>query len=116
MKPCKHFDFDEWFALAQADPSRFEARRREVIDAFIDGQAADRRQRLRRLQWRIDRERERSGSPLGACMRLSNLMWDRFAGDGGLVALLNGATQPRRRSARPGTAKVLPFRPQDPRA
>lgn len=115
MEPCKHFDFDEWSTLAQKDPGRFEARRRAVIDAFIDGQAADRRQRLRRLQWRIDRERERSRSPLAACMRLSNLMWDRFAGEGGLVAVLNGVARDPRPTAPRRTARVLAFRPRYPR-
>ena len=103
-------DFDEWSQLANRDPEGFERRREALIEDFLRRQHPHRRERLRRLQWRIDRERERSGSPLGACLRLSDLMWDSFAGAGGLLeqlrALREGAAPARRR--RP--AEVIAFR------
>lgn len=104
------FDFDSWHHLARRDPGAFESRRQEAIEAFMARQAPERRERLRRLQWRIDRERERSSTPLGACHRISDLMWRSFAGRGGLVdqleALRGTLPRPEQRAAR-----VLPFRP-----
>lgn len=112
MEPSPEpFDFDSWSHLARRDPGAFESRRRAAIEAFIARQAPERRERLQRLQWRIDRERERSGSALGACHRLSDLMWQTFAGRGGLVEhldALRGAAPP---AARP-RARVLRFPPR----
>ncbi|UEX78338.1 DUF3135 domain-containing protein [Spiribacter halobius] len=112
MEPrLEPFDFDSWSHLARRDPGAFESRRQAAIEAFMARQAPDRRERLRRLQWRIDRERERSGNPLGACRRLSDLMWRSFAGQGGLVehlhALQGTAPPPSRRRA-----QILRFRPR----
>ncbi|MCW5626511.1 MAG: DUF3135 domain-containing protein [Burkholderiales bacterium] len=72
------FDFEEWRDLAASDPEAFERRRLEAIEALI-AQAPEReRQRLRGLQFRIDMERQRSSNPLGACVRISRMMWERF--------------------------------------
>ncbi|MGD8430643.1 MAG: DUF3135 domain-containing protein [Ectothiorhodospiraceae bacterium] len=103
------FDFDQWATLASDDPEKFETKRQAEIDAFISAQRASRQQHLRRLQWRIDRERERCGTPLAACIRLSNMMWGSFAGPNGLAESLNGVPASRKRL--PATnGKVLPFR------
>ena len=102
-------DFDEWAALAASDPAAFEARRAEVIDEFIRRAPACRQQRLRRLQWRIDQARRLSPTPLSACMKLSQMMWGRFAGEGGL----NDALHSLRRHEHPPRqhrATVLTFR------
>lgn len=106
--------FDEWRALAVADPEAFEARRREVIAEFIAMAPRCRRTHLEQLQWRIDRERERYQDPLAACARLSGMMWDRLYGRGGLLAQLrrlescwSGEPTPE-----PPRARVIPFPPQ----
>jgi hypothetical protein len=78
------FDFDHWATLARDDPAAFEALRRTTIDAFIDGAPPERRERLRRLQWRIDQERRRAASPLAGCIRISRMMWNSLVGRGGL--------------------------------
>lgn len=110
------FDFDEWACLARQDPPSFEARRREVLEAFIEQCPASRRQRLRGLQWRIDRERERCGTPLAACVRLSDWMWHCFSGDGGLADTLNRARGRGGARLRPtGTARLIPFPARDKR-
>lgn len=112
------FDFDEWARLARRDPAGFEARRRELLDAVIAEAPASRRQRLRRLQWRIDRERERCPNPLGACVRLSDWMWRSFAGEGGLAESLNRlrASSPPQRSGPPRRARIIAFpSPRAPR-
>lgn len=69
-------DFEAWHALANRDPERFEALRHRVIDAAIRRAPAERQQRLRCLQWRIDTVRRRSGSPLAATIRISGMMSD----------------------------------------
>lgn len=86
--PCS--DFDEWLSLAQSDPAAFEARRLHVIEDFIQNSPDHLQRRLRGLQFHIDMERRRARSPMGACVRLSRMMWDAFLGEGGLRDALNG--------------------------
>lgn len=91
------FDFDEWARLAQEDPAGFEARRRALIEAELAESASrnpETARRMRGLQWQIDCERARSGSPLGACIRLSRMMWDSVYGEGGLRDALEGRAGP----------------------
>ncbi len=81
-------DFDQWAELARRDPEAFEARRSELIEAAIERLPADRRQRMRCLQWKIDQVRARSGTPMAACIRISEMMWDSLVGPGGLKEAL----------------------------
>jgi len=84
------FNFDEWKELAESNPEAFEFTRQRMIDSLIDeARASD---RLRRLQWRIDVERERSATPLSACVRISNMMLNSVYGEGGLAKTLNGSS------------------------
>lgn len=108
--PRQRLDFDEWRMLASSDPEAFEALRREVLQAVIERAPEHRRRRLRGLQWRIDQVRERSASPLAACISLSDMMWEAFAGDSGLVETLRGGyhrstAHPEKREA--GSAEVI---------
>lgn len=88
MGEQRGFDFDHWAQLAQTDPDRFERDRRAVLAQALRRVPVQRRKRLRCLQWRIDQVRRTSGSPLGACIRLSRMMWDSVQGERGLAALL----------------------------
>ena len=112
------FDFDVWLALAASDQEAFEKQRQALVNQAISSAPAGQQQRLRGLQWRIDKIRERSGTPLAACIRISGLMWDAVLGPHGLVdhlqALRNanpfttaqeGAPAPKPRNL----ASVLPF-------
>lgn len=101
--------FDEWRLLAQRDPERFEQTRRKVIEAVI-AQAPERsRRRLEALQWRLDRVRERSSTPLAACISLSDMMWESLAGENGLLELLqSGKSLPDDPSGE--RSKVIPLR------
>lgn len=112
-KRCFTIDFDDWSSLARQDLEGFEARRRAVLDSFIKAQPSERRHRLRCLQWRVDRVREGASTPLLACQKLSQLMWDAFAGPAGLVHALAGSL-PHQMQGAPhrarGSAKILPFR------
>ncbi len=101
--------FDDWARLARRDRHAFEQARRAKIDAFLATRPAHRRERLERLQWRIDRERERCVNPLAACVHLSNLMWERFAGPRGLAAAWQELGSRTLATQQP-TPQVLPFR------
>lgn len=79
------FPFDFWARLAENDPATFEEARRLVIDSMIESAPERNRPRLRGLQWQIDAVRDRAGSPLGACVRLSGMMWQTLLGEQGLV-------------------------------
>jgi hypothetical protein len=77
------FNFDEWAALARADPAEFERRRTAYLGAALQ-QMEQRvtdpglRQRLRGLQFRCDMERARAKTALKATLVMSSLMWDAF--------------------------------------
>ena len=73
----KHkFKFDEWCELSRKDPKAFEELRQQTINDFIEGVAVERQHRLRCLQWKIDRVREKNSTPLAACVAISDMMWD----------------------------------------
>lgn len=106
-----HIDFEDWSALARRDPAQFEARRNQVIEAFIQGAPMEKRARLRGLQWQIDQVRALSGSPLGACVRISRMMWDSLSGDDGLIdSLEHLGSADAHTLHNTSSAKVLPFR------
>jgi len=64
----QRIDFEQWARLARHDPETFEQLRHRLLDAHIARCSSSHQQRLRRLQWRIDRLRE----------QISNLMWTTF--------------------------------------
>lgn len=101
-------NFDDWAALARTDPEAFERRRREVIESFIESTPEAHREQLRRLQWRIDTERNRAPTPLAACIRISAMMWESVTGEHGLLATLEGRRPP------PRPAQLLIFRRKNP--
>jgi hypothetical protein len=110
------FDFDVWSNLAQKDPEAFEAKRLEKIENLIQSAPEELRPRLRSFQWRIDMERQRCSTPLQACIRISNMMWDIVYADRGFLwamqimsdphTLLEVAPQESRR------AEVVRLRPE----
>jgi hypothetical protein len=106
-------DFNQWATLAETDPTAFESMRRDLIERLIESAPEERRLRLRRLQWRIDQERALAKSPLGACIRLSRMMWDRLLGDDGLLEQLQRVgTEREYRQPRARSARILAFRPR----
>lgn len=88
------FDPEEWAELARVDPEEFERCRRAAIEALIARAPAHLERRLRGLQWQIDCEREKAGSPLAACLRINNMMWDFFYADRGFVNAVNMRVEP----------------------
>ena len=120
-KSHRKFDFDHWAALARDNPEGFEELRRHRVDEIIQQSAPQQRQRLRGIQFRIDMERRRSGTAMGACVRIQSLMWDSVLGPDGFYERLLGfagrhkaATQTvtaasKIAPASPPCAKIIPF-------
>ncbi len=86
MKFTYKFDFDHWMALNIESPDKFEIERRKFIVKHIDNFPSNKR-RLEAIQFRVDVERGKSKSPMGACIRLSGLLMDYFCDE--FVAALN---------------------------
>lgn len=108
--PCSNFD--EWASLAQTDPAAFEQRRSWLIEDFIQNSPDHLQRRLRGLQFRVDMERRRSRTPLGACVRISRMMWEAFLGEGGLRDTLNSlahAAGPQKPQTPTSTARIFRF-------
>lgn len=113
------FDWNTWSTLARENPEEFERRRREEIEAVIAAASPEHQQRLRGLQFRIDVERQRSSSPMGACVRINRMMWESFAQLRTSLQDLQGELTERRQAAPPAAARlqapvpaqVLPFKP-----
>ncbi len=105
------FAFDKWASLARHDPHGFETARRQVLQSLIESAPLTQRRRLEGLQWQIDRERERSDTPMASCIKISSLMWDKVLGEGGLVDNLEQLSGVKPISERPRcAASVLPFK------
>ena len=99
------FDIEEWQRLAREDPAEFERRRHATIEALIEQAPAEHRERLRRLQSRIDLERRRAKTPLGATVRLQAMMWDHFGRLREALEVLAGRAAPTPRAR----ARIIPF-------
>ncbi|RMG29799.1 MAG: DUF3135 domain-containing protein [Gammaproteobacteria bacterium] len=99
------FDFDHWSRLARTDPEAFERQRAALIERAIAEAPPELRDRLRRLQWKVDQIRRTAPTPMAALVRIYRLMWERVEGHGGLIQALGGTpTQPA------PAGEVVPFR------
>ncbi|OAG27997.1 DUF3135 domain-containing protein [Thermodesulfatator autotrophicus] len=115
--------FDDWFEkmarLAREDPEAFEKERQALIDEAISRAPTETQEKLRKFQWRIDMERKKAKTPLGACIRLYDMLLDMVYGKGGflesletLKAILTDVKEGRSPSlpSEPKTnAKIIPF-------
>lgn len=104
-------DFEYWRQLAETSPEAFERAREAAIEALIGTSPAEVQERLRRLQWRIDRTRERASNPVAACIALSRMMWDNYDRLNATLQRLAHPEAGHRPPAGPGPATVLAFRP-----
>ena len=66
--------------------------------------------RLEALQWKVDQVRARAGTPLMACIRISEMMWDRAVGAGGLLSAVEHLANPTLPFGARGHDNVVPFR------
>lgn len=108
MKPM---DFERWVELAVNDPAEFEVMRQAAIEEFLASVSAERRLHLQRLQWRVDRIRERCTTPMAATIAISEMMWDAFYDlHDHYQDLFGSKTAPRyKQPTHHKSAKVLPF-------
>ena len=109
------FDFDQWATLARQDPEAFERMRGHTIEQAICQAPAGKRQRLRRLQWQLDRIRQTSRTPMVACLRMNRLLWKAVIGEGGLLDRLGRSPSPADPHPPRHSARILPFRGQPAR-
>jgi hypothetical protein len=106
------FDFDAWVELARQDPQAFEEKRKRIIEDAIQGAPAHKQQRLRCLQWKLDKIRETSRTPMLACLHINRLLWENVTGEHGLLNSLQ-----QLQSRHPGhspdqaNAEIIPLRP-----
>jgi len=106
------FDFDAWVKLARQDPQAFEEKRKRIIEEAIQGAPAHKQQRLRCLQWKLDKIRETSRTPMIACLHINRLLWENVTGEHGLLNRLQQlqSGQPAH-STDHTTAEITPLRP-----
>ena len=107
-------EFDDWAELAQSDPAAFERRREQAIEELIARMPEHKQQRMRCLQWKIDQVRDRAGSPMAACIKLSEMMWDSLTGPGGLKEALDRMSLEN--SSPLPNADILSFEARQPQA
>jgi hypothetical protein len=73
-------NFDQLLKLAQEKPEELERFRQQQIDLLIQQAPPKSRDRLRGLQFQIDAQRQiHSDSPMGACVKISQMMHESFA-------------------------------------
>ena len=67
--------FDVLVEMARNDPDGLETLRRSLTDAVIEAARTEHtRNRLKGLQFRVDMERKRAATALGATIRISEMM------------------------------------------
>jgi hypothetical protein len=72
--------FETLVDMARNDPEGLETLRRSLTDAVIAGASSEStRRRLQGLQFRVDLERRRAGTPLAAAIRISEMMCHSLA-------------------------------------
>jgi len=110
---AKQMDFDDWLTLAMNDPDAFEIARTEAIQAFLATVPSHTRHRLTGLQWRIDMMRKQSKTPMAACQAIYSMMWDKLAGDHGMLDGLKALANQQFHYFEPlQNADILSFQPR----
>ncbi|OZG72152.1 hypothetical protein BTA51_17520 [Hahella sp. CCB-MM4] len=72
-------NFDLLLEMAQKRPEELEALREQMVENVISSARSEYQNRLRGLQFQIDMTRAKSKTPLAACMRISELMYESFS-------------------------------------
>ena len=110
--------FDQLVKMAKEQPDALEQLRQQEVERIIHEAPPECRQRLRGLQFQIDAQRQlHKGSPMGACMKISQMMHESFAELRGWLNEVTGTNDPLRnemdalQTEEKIAAKVLPFAP-----
>ena len=104
------FDFDAWARLARKNPQAFELERKLLIERAIMRAPAEKQQRLRCLQWKLDQIRNLASTPMAACLQINRLLWENITSEHGLLHCLQrlqSVKQPD--NSNQTMAKILPF-------
>ena len=71
---------------------------------------ADKQQRLRCLQWKLDQIRDLASTPMAGCLQINRLLWEHIVSEHGLLHSLQRLQSGERAgNSEPATAKILPF-------
>ncbi len=104
------FDFDAWAELARKDPEAFELERKLLIERAIMKASAEKRQRLRCLQWKLDQIRDLASTPMAACLQINRLLWEHICSERGLLCSIERLQSVGAGPEAPqSTAKILHF-------
>ena len=109
----EQIDFDTWQALARSNPQAFEAKRRALVDDVIKRVPEPRQQRLRCLQWRIEKVCASAANPISASLQLSHMMWESVNRQQSIICRLFEDADPAEMDSGP-QAQVLPFPRKSP--
>ncbi len=72
--------FDILLKLAKEQPDELERFRQEQVENIINSAPEECQRRLRGLQFQIDAQRKiHADSPMGACMKINQMMHESFA-------------------------------------
>ena len=74
----ENLGFDDWKALFEQSPERFDACRKRMLEHQITLAPEDSRQRLRGLMFQMDCESVKARSPLSYNLRLYAMMMEQF--------------------------------------
>ncbi|MGH1485061.1 MAG: DUF3135 domain-containing protein [Cellvibrionaceae bacterium] len=111
-------NFDQLLKLAKEQPEELEKFRQEQVELLINEAPANSQRRLRGLQFQIDAQRQlHEDSPMGACMKISQMMHESFAELRVWLNDITGLDDPLRNEindfqssgSEKVAAKVLPF-------
>ena len=92
--------FDELVKLAQEDPKALEALRKQHVEQLINSAPEGTQTRLKGLQFQIDAHRAiHTDSPMGACMKISQMMHESFAELRGWLNQISNLNDPLREIA-----------------
>jgi len=89
--------FDDLVTLAKKDPNALEILRQTHVKILISNAPEQYQQRLRGIQFQIDAHRQlHSHSPMGSCLKISELMHESFAELRGWLNKMTGTNDPLR--------------------
>ncbi|MEY4588754.1 MAG: hypothetical protein RL497_830 [Pseudomonadota bacterium] len=97
---------DQLLTLAKENPAQLEALRLREVERLIATAPESIQRRLRGLQFQIDCKRTLHSSPMGACIELSQMMFDAVSQ---LNNALQGMSTPTTQTRNIRQAAVLPF-------
>jgi hypothetical protein len=108
--------FDRLLTLAKEQPEELERFRQTQVEQIINQAPTAYQRRLRGLQFQIDAQRQlHADSPMGACVKISQMMHESFAELRVWLNDITGLNDPLRgeidnyQKEQKSAAKVLPF-------